>query len=536
MTVLDLTTEKTPKHLSQLLLGKDHGAPADTFAKMLQERFGAAKEGDGEHKMPVILAAFKEEGMPLPKGVAEHSGSVTETTADTARGSVTEAAATLLKTDDDLDAELKLLHPNLRSRLDTEALRDVIQNAKAALKTQILKLTQPETLPTTLRGLVALAEEVGIDVGKITVETLQEASNTSRQSSAAAKTALQPQQPLFARTPAAAAPQEHTTEELVKTKTARRSAAKPAEEAPAPLRTLLREGETALPKAAAPQTSAADATAVKATAAPETALPQEKAAVTAQEPAREPVSPRPERAVQQADAAPNQPEERSIVRAAATSEQKRSGEETPRHAPAPQATPAESTAQTPAERPLFNAALNTLLRGESAEAEPLPPEEHAANDTAVPKASGSATAGISGATDPLELKIGEAKQMVRHLAAGLKEAVENYKPPFTRLKLQLNPAKLGEVDVTMIQRGNNVHINISSNATALTTLAQNASELRTQLAQNGLGNATMHFSSNAGQQQQHQPQRHAAQQYEAFESTEAFDLLDQLEIIVPRYV
>ena len=129
--------------------------------------------------------------------------------------------------------------------------------------------------------------------------------------------------------------------------------------------------------------------------------------------------------------------------------------------------------------------------------------------------------------------------MVRHFAADIKEAVQNYKPPFTRIKIQLNPVKLGEVDVTMVQRGNNVHINISSNTTAITTLAQNASELRTQLSQNGMGNTTMNFSSNAEQQQHqhHQQQRqHMAELYEQFENSESFDLLDQLEIIVPRYV
>ena len=142
-------------------------------------------------------------------------------------------------------------------------------------------------------------------------------------------------------------------------------------------------------------------------------------------------------------------------------------------------------------------------------------------------------------SDPLELKISEAKQTMRHFASDIKEAVQNYKPPFTRLKIQLNPVKFGEVDVTMIQRGNNLHINISSNTTAITTLAQNATELRTQLSQNGMGNATMNFSNNDNtqqQQQQEQQRQHLAELYEQFENSENFELMESLEIIIPKYV
>jgi flagellar hook-length control protein FliK len=141
------------------------------------------------------------------------------------------------------------------------------------------------------------------------------------------------------------------------------------------------------------------------------------------------------------------------------------------------------------------------------------------------------------AKEEMQLKIAEAKETVRHFASDIKEAVQNYKPPFTRIKIQLNPVKLGEVDVTMIQRGNNLHINISSNTAAVTTLAQNASELRTQLSQNGMGNTTMNFSSNANAEQQQQQQRHhMAELYEAYENSDNFEVFEQLELTIPQYV
>jgi len=142
------------------------------------------------------------------------------------------------------------------------------------------------------------------------------------------------------------------------------------------------------------------------------------------------------------------------------------------------------------------------------------------------------------ASDSLEVKAKEAQQMVRHFATDLKEAVENYKPPFTRLKMTLNPVKLGEVDVTLIQRGNNIHINVSSNNTAVTLLAHNVNDLKTQLANNGVVNTSMQFSTSHEEHQQ-QEGRHQqfSQAYKNFEqlSEEELEMISSMEIVLPRY-
>jgi len=140
--------------------------------------------------------------------------------------------------------------------------------------------------------------------------------------------------------------------------------------------------------------------------------------------------------------------------------------------------------------------------------------------------------------DSLEVKSKEAQQMVRHFASEMKEAVENYKPPFTRLKMTLNPAKLGEIDVTLIQRGSNVHINISSNNTAVTLLANNVNELKTQLANNGVVNTSMQFSTSHGEHQQREGQHQQFQAYKDFDqlSEEELEMITSMEIILPRYV
>lgn len=145
--------------------------------------------------------------------------------------------------------------------------------------------------------------------------------------------------------------------------------------------------------------------------------------------------------------------------------------------------------------------------------------------------------------DSLEVKSKEAVQSMRHFAIDLKEAAENYKPPFTRLTMKLNPERLGEVDVTLIQRGNNVHVTIqSNNAASVAFLAHNATELKAQLAQQGVTNATMNFmagSDSQSQNPQQQQQKQNENRFRAYQSLEELqhntEELSALEIIIPHY-
>ena len=141
--------------------------------------------------------------------------------------------------------------------------------------------------------------------------------------------------------------------------------------------------------------------------------------------------------------------------------------------------------------------------------------------------------------EALSQKITEAKQLISHVSQNVKESLENYKPPFTRIKMQLNPQKFGDMEVTLIQRGSNVHININANSTALTVMMQNAHELKTQLSSQGLGDASMNFSSHQQEQQeQRQKREEAGLRYEDFQDYEEefTEVATALEIVVPRYI
>jgi len=190
-----------------------------------------------------------------------------------------------------------------------------------------------------------------------------------------------------------------------------------------------------------------------------------------------------------------------------------------------------ATAKVIAPNATTNAAqsLDTLLHGESS-----------SEQTPSSKVDGLSTHKAG----DFEVKLNEAKQMIKYLSADVKTAIEDYKSPFTRVKVQLNPQRLGEVDVTIVSRGKNLHVNISSNNVAINTLAMNANDLKVQLSNNGINNASLNFNNNSQdgqntpqQQQNRQNERQANEEYNYFDNEEANEeIISSLEIVVPQYV
>ncbi|ECQ9842391.1 TPA: flagellar hook-length control protein FliK [Campylobacter jejuni] len=97
------------------------------------------------------------------------------------------------------------------------------------------------------------------------------------------------------------------------------------------------------------------------------------------------------------------------------------------------------------------------------------------------------------------------KETLQYFSQDLKEAVDQYKAPITKLSITLNPNNLGEVEVTLIQRGNNLHINFNSNANAMNLFIQNQAEFKNSLVNMGFTGLEMNFS-NQGKREQNQNQ------------------------------
>jgi len=146
--------------------------------------------------------------------------------------------------------------------------------------------------------------------------------------------------------------------------------------------------------------------------------------------------------------------------------------------------------------------------------------------------------------DSFEVKVNESKQMIKYLSDDVKTAIDDYKSPFTRIKLQLNPQKLGDVEVTMVQRGNDLHVNIGSNNNAINTLSMNINELKIQLSNSGINNATLNFNNTtqsdgsfqqSGSNQQEQQKAHKEYNYFDNKTESDEEIVSSLEIVVPNY-
>ncbi|HDZ4329269.1 TPA: flagellar hook-length control protein FliK [Campylobacter jejuni] len=93
------------------------------------------------------------------------------------------------------------------------------------------------------------------------------------------------------------------------------------------------------------------------------------------------------------------------------------------------------------------------------------------------------------------------KETLQHFSQDLKEAVDQYKAPITKLSITLNPNNLGEVEVTLIQRGNNLHINFNSNTNAMNLFIQNQAEFKNSLVNMGFTGLEMNFSDQGKREQ-----------------------------------
>jgi hypothetical protein len=127
----------------------------------------------------------------------------------------------------------------------------------------------------------------------------------------------------------------------------------------------------------------------------------------------------------------------------------------------------------------------------------------------------------------------ELKRTFDSFATDFKEKVESYKPPLMKVTMQLNPTGLGEVDVTIVNRGNNLHININSNPNTIALFSQNQADFKTSLVNLGFSELSMNFSDNKNQKDNQQDRRsqNNIEEFEEFESEN-----EDFQIITPRYV
>ena len=134
-------------------------------------------------------------------------------------------------------------------------------------------------------------------------------------------------------------------------------------------------------------------------------------------------------------------------------------------------------------------------------------------------------------------KIIPVKESLNQFANDLREKIEAYKPPIMKVELSLNPKNLGDVDVTLLTRGNNLHVNISSTSNTMSLFTQNQAEVKTALINMGFTNLEMNFSDQRNSEQSQQNQKHSSgKDFEEFSTELNEENTASLEIVIPQYV
>ena len=500
MISLDLTQTSSSQTASQIVT--NDAKPVLSFSDLLR---GISQ--------PVILSLNNEHVVVQADTALSTPSTTTSTTTNTNKGvdlatlltrttskesseprTTKEALATLLtgttlKESSSEESDLLVLNEALTTNLSSKDLKVLINEAKEYLKSKITELTAMDgvtesELPKTLKGLVNLAKDLKLDISKISFEDVKSTVSLEKKPTESLKTMQE--KPLSV---------PNTTQETTK-----------------PL------SNESIKKEEIKQTPLFKA--------------QSKTEVTTQELVNVKIA---------TDQELKNPKQNPKQKTNETLKMLLQGEKAVKKESGFTADFSVATArviapEAPQKLQQAVQSLESLLKGET--------EEKSSSTTAT-------TTKLDGTTinkaDSLDVKMNEAKQMTKYLSADVKNAIEDYKSPFTRIKVALNPQNLGSVELTVVQRGKNIHVNLSSNNAAINALAMNATDLKAQLQNNGINNATLNFNNNSqtaeqsfsGQQQQqqnaHQEQNaHRAYSYVEGEETHE-EQMSSLEIVVPNY-
>ena len=123
-----------------------------------------------------------------------------------------------------------------------------------------------------------------------------------------------------------------------------------------------------------------------------------------------------------------------------------------------------------------------------------------------------------------------------NFSSNLKEQVAAYKSPFMRFNITLNPLNLGEVEITMVNRGNNLHINFSSNTQTMNLFLQNQAEFKNSLVNMGFTELEMNFSDQNQQKKEQGQKSYKGSKFNADGTDQVEAAAPRLELVVPRYV
>ncbi|GAA9428793.1 flagellar hook-length control protein FliK [Helicobacter pylori] len=108
------------------------------------------------------------------------------------------------------------------------------------------------------------------------------------------------------------------------------------------------------------------------------------------------------------------------------------------------------------------------------------------------------------------------KETIRHFTQQLKQEIQEYKPPMSRISMDLFPKELGKVEVIIQKVGKNLKVSVISHNNSLQTFLDNQQDLKNSLNALGFEGVDLSFSQDSSKEQ---PKEQLREPFKEQEST-----------------
>ncbi|GAA7695202.1 flagellar hook-length control protein FliK [Helicobacter pylori] len=115
-----------------------------------------------------------------------------------------------------------------------------------------------------------------------------------------------------------------------------------------------------------------------------------------------------------------------------------------------------------------------------------------------------------------ENKSAAPKETIKHFTQQLKQEIQEYKPPMSRISMDLFPKELGKVEVVIQKVGKNLKVSVISHNNSLQTFLDNQQDLKNSLNALGFEGVDLSFSQDSSKEQ---PKEQLRESFKEQEST-----------------
>ncbi|WP_231173909.1 flagellar hook-length control protein FliK [Helicobacter pylori] len=115
----------------------------------------------------------------------------------------------------------------------------------------------------------------------------------------------------------------------------------------------------------------------------------------------------------------------------------------------------------------------------------------------------------------IENKSVAPKETIKHFTQQLKQEIQEYKPPMSRISMDLFPKELGKVEVTIQKVGKNLKVSVISHNNSLQTFLDNQQDLKNSLNALGFEGVDLSFSQDSSKEQPKEPLREPFKEQES---------------------